>query len=80
MAQTKAAKYKTQIVKLPSGPLTIVSRGKATRDADGKDHLPVVYLHGAGGLVKSRVHEMLSPIVDLETAAWLAEATRPLGS
>jgi Xaa-Pro aminopeptidase len=28
----------------------------------------------------ARVHEMLSPIVDLETAAWLAEATRPLGS
>lgn len=26
----------------------------------------------------ARVHELLAPLVDLETAAWLAEATRPL--
>jgi Xaa-Pro aminopeptidase len=28
----------------------------------------------------ARVHEVISPLVDLETAAWLAEATRALGS
>jgi Xaa-Pro aminopeptidase len=28
----------------------------------------------------AHVHEMLSPLVDLETAAWLAEATRPFGT
>jgi len=59
MARTRTTKYKTQIVKLKAGPLTIVSCGKTTHDVDGKDHLPVVYLHGAGGLGKSRFHEML---------------------
>jgi pimeloyl-ACP methyl ester carboxylesterase len=54
-----AVKYKTQVAKLKAGPLTTVSCGKTTKDADGKEHLPVVYLHGAGGLSKSRVHEML---------------------
>jgi Xaa-Pro aminopeptidase len=27
----------------------------------------------------ARVHETIAPLVDRETAAWLAEATRPLG-
>ena len=55
-----SVKYKTQTAKLKAGPLTFLTRGKSTHDAEGKEHLPVVYLHGAGGLVKSRVHDMLS--------------------
>ena len=54
------AAYKTQTAKLKAGPLTYLSRGKSTHDAEGKEHLPAVYLHGAGGLSKSRVHDMLS--------------------
>jgi pimeloyl-ACP methyl ester carboxylesterase len=55
-----AFKYKTQTAKLKAGPLTYLSAGKASKDAEGAAHLPVLYLHGAGGLFKSLVHEKLA--------------------
>ena len=56
----KKSIFKPQIAKLKQGPLTYWSGGKKTADADGQDHLPVVYLHGAGGLYKSAAHEILA--------------------
>ncbi len=52
--------FKQQVANLKSGALTYWLGGKKSIDAEGKDHLPVVYLHGAGGLYKSATHEMLA--------------------
>jgi pimeloyl-ACP methyl ester carboxylesterase len=60
MPRIKKPAFKQQSVTLKPGTLTYWSGGKATADAEGKDHLPVVYLHGAGGLYKSATHELLA--------------------
>ena len=60
MAAVKKPIFKSQIAKLKQGELTFWVGGKKGADADGKEHLPVVYLHGAGGLYKSATHELLA--------------------
>lgn len=57
---SKKPVFKPHEAKLKSGALTYWSGGKKTADAEGKDHLPVLYLHGAGGLYKSAAHELLA--------------------
>jgi pimeloyl-ACP methyl ester carboxylesterase len=60
MSASKKPIFKSQTAKLKAGSLTYWVGGKKGADAEGHDHLPVVYLHGAGGLYKSAAHEMLA--------------------
>lgn len=54
------ATFKQQTAKLKAGEVAYWSGGRKTLDAEGHEHLPVVYLHGSAGLAKAPAHELLA--------------------